>query len=86
MLSSEVFVLWSATLSFVDVGLDFVFMGTYCSMDGTCAGVVMGSVVRLLERGCVGGCRIGPVSIQFKISKTEEKCSSPYGSCLYMSV
>jgi hypothetical protein len=45
---------------------------TYCFEAGTYEGVVMGAVVLLVETGSIGGLRMGPFSIQYKISLREE--------------
>ena len=53
------------------IGTDAV-VGTYWILAGVCAGVVMGADVSLGETGSVGGWRSGPISIQRRISVSEE--------------
>ncbi len=81
----------SGTLSFLVVrvgcndGIVF-WCGTYWMVAGTKAGVVMGAVVSLVGTSAAGGCRIGPDSIQLRISATDEKCSSPVEVWVYVRV
>jgi hypothetical protein len=63
-----------------------VTLVTYWIDAGTYEGVVMGASVALVETGSVGGLRIGPFSIQHKISLREEWCSSPVVVWWYMRV
>ena len=49
-----------------------VCVETYWRVAGAYEGVVIGASVRLSGSGSVGGWRIGPDEIQFKISITEE--------------
>jgi hypothetical protein len=53
---------------------------------GTKAGVVIVAVVALVGTSVAGGCRIGPDAIQFRISATDEKCSSPVDAWVYVRV
>ena len=72
----------------VMVGCDgsVFWCGTYWIVAGTNAGLVMGAVVSLVETSAAGGCRIGPDSIQLRISATDEKCSSPVEVWVYVRV
>ncbi len=44
------------------------------------------AVVLLVGTSSAGGCRIGPDAIQFRISATDEKCSAPEFSWVYVKV
>ena len=50
-----------------------VRFGIYWIVAGIKAGVVMVAVVSFVGTNAAGGCRVGPESIQFRISATEEK-------------
>ncbi len=80
----------SDTLCFlvVRVGCDgsVFWCGTYWIVAGTNAGLVMGAAVSLVGTSAAGGCRIGPDSIQLRISATDEKCSSPVEVWVYVRV